>query len=105
MFLAKHDPAYIAHTQRKRNALINHQATTDSQEVKPIISEHYYHDVFMREFNIHFGFPRSDTCDKCDAMRVKINTVGNEDDKQELEKKLSDNLALAEQGYVALQKD
>ena len=37
MFLAKHDPTYIARMQRKRNALINHQATTDSQEVKPII--------------------------------------------------------------------
>ena len=105
MFLAKHDPTYIAHMQRKRDGLINHQATTDSHEVKPIISEHYYHNVFVREFNIHFGFPRSDTCDKCDAMRAKIDAVGNEDDKQELEKELSDHLALAEQGYAALRKD
>ena len=59
----------------------------------------------MREFNIHFGFHRSDTCNKCDAMRVKIDAVGNEDDKQELEKELSDHLALAEQGYAALRKD
>ena len=68
-----------------------------------LVPEQYYHDVFVREFNIHFGFPRSDTCDKCDALRVKINTVGNEDDKRELEKKSSDHLAMAEQGYVALQ--
>ena len=104
MFLAKHDPTYIAHMQRKRDALINHQATTDSQEVKPIISEHYYHDVFVREFNILFGFPRSDTCNKCGAIRVKIDAVGNEDDKQELEKELSDHLTSADQGYASTVK-
>ena len=38
-------------------------------------------------------------------MRAKIDAVGNEDDKQELEKELSDHLALAEQGYAALRKD
>ena len=28
---------------------------------KPFVSEHLYHDIFVNEFNINFGFPRSDT--------------------------------------------
>ena len=60
----------------------------------------------MNEFNIHFGFPRSDTCcDTCDSLKVKIDTAENEEDKTELEKELQDHLALAEQGYQSLRKD
>ena len=104
MFLGKYDPTYVAHMERKREALINHQLA-DSEEIKPLVSEHYYHDIFVNEFNIHFGFPRSDTCDTCDSLKVKIDTAENEEDKTELEKELQDHLALAEQGYQSLRKD
>ena len=64
----------------RREALKNHQPA-DSEEIKPIVSEHYYHDVFVTEFNIHFGFPRSDTCGTCDSLRVRIDATENEEDK------------------------
>lgn len=105
MFLAKHDPSYVAYLQRKREAVINHQPFTE-QDAKPIVSEHYYHDIFVTEFNIHFGYPRSDTCDTCDRLKVKIDAVDNDEKEKELlEKELQDHLALAEQGYDSLQKD
>ena len=104
MFLAEHDPPYVAYLQKKREAVISHQPVTE-HEVKPIVSEHYYHDVFVNEFNIHFGYPRSDTCDTCDGLKVKIDAVDNDEEKLILEKKLQDHLALAEQGYDSLRKD
>ena len=76
MFLGKYDPTYVAHMERKREALINYQLA-DSEEIKPLVSEHYYHDIFVNEFNIHVGFLRSDTCDTCDSLKVKIDTAEN----------------------------
>ena len=104
MFLAEHDPTYVACMERRREALINHQPA-DSEEIKPIVSEHYYHDVFVTEFNIHFGFPRSDTCSTCDSLRVRIDATENEEDKAKLEKELQDHLTLADQGYQSLRSD
>ena len=45
--------------------------TTSAEiEKKPIVSKHYYHDFFVQEFNTHFGYSRSDTCDTCDHLRL-----------------------------------
>ncbi len=104
MFLAKHDSMYAACMERRREALINHQAA-DSEEIKPVVSEHYYHDVFVKEFNIHFGFPRSDTCDTCDSLKINIDATENEEDKAKLEKELQDHVTLADQGYQSLRTD
>ena len=78
MFLAEHDPPYVAYLQRKREAVINHQPFTE-QDVNPIVSEHYYRDIFVTEFNIHFGYLQSDTCETCDRLKVKIDAVGNDE--------------------------
>ena len=53
----------------KRKVLINHQPL----DFLTIISKHYYHDVFVNEFNLQFGYPHSDTCDTCDALKLKID--------------------------------
>ena len=39
---------------------------------KPLASEHFYHDIFTGEFNIYFGYPRTDTCSTCDGLQLKI---------------------------------
>jgi len=104
MFLVKHDPQYVECMERRREALINHQEV-DSVEIKPIISEHYYHDIFVKEFNIHFGSPRSDTCDKCDSLQIRIDAAESDEDKAKLRQELQDHLKLADQGYASLHKD
>ena len=91
MFLDKHDPAYIGYMERQRDALINHQTSTSPPQ-KPIVSEHYYHDVFVKEFNLHFGFPRSDTCDTCDSFKIRIEAPGTEEDKAKLREELQAHL-------------
>ena len=49
MFLAKNDTEYVVHMERRREALISNQPACESNAVdrKPIISKHYYHDVFV----------------------------------------------------------
>lgn len=66
----------------RREALINYQEV-DSVEIKPIISENYYHDI-VKEFNIHFRSPQSDTCDKCDSLQIRIDPAESDEDKAKL---------------------
>ena len=34
-----------------------------------------YHDILVTEFNIHFGYPRSDYSSTCDGLAVQIEAV------------------------------
>ena len=104
MFLVKHDPRYVECMERRREALVSHQEV-DSEEIKPIVSERYYHDIFVKEFNIHFRSPRSDTCDKCDSLHINIEAAESDGDKAQLEQELQAHLMLAENGYASLRKD
>ena len=40
-----------------------------------LVSEHMYHDILVTEFNIHFGYPRSDYSSTCDGLAVQIEAV------------------------------
>ena len=104
-----HDPEYLAYVERRREALISHQEITESVERKPIISEHYYHDVFVNEFNIHFGLPRLDIGDNCDSLKIRTEEAETEEaetdeEKSKLKRELKDHLKLADQGYASLRK-
>lgn len=67
----------------EREPLIINYQEVDSVEIKPIISENYYHDI-IKEFNIYFGSPRSDTCDKCDSLQITIDPAESDEDKAKL---------------------
>ena len=60
--------------------------------------------MFVSEFNIRFGYLRSDTCDTCDSLRIRIEASDNEE-KAKLEADLQDHLKLADEGYASLRKD
>ena len=87
MFLSAHNPEYLEYIKKKKEALMNHE-TVEIVEVKPIIvTNHYYNDVFVNEFNLHFGYPQSDTCDKCDHLNMEISTTTTSDgEKARLQK-------------------
>ena len=53
------------------------------------------------EFNIHFGYPRSDTCDVCDSLKLQMEQA-SESEKAALQKEHEDHLALAKCGYDTL---
>lgn len=55
------------------------------------VTESYYHNVFKTEFNIGFAPVKIDTCNTCDMLKAKIDTVsketGKEDELRVLERK------------------
>ena len=61
VFMEKHDLEYVKLQEENRERAISHQPV--QQIRKPIVTLHFYHDLFVTEFNIYFGYPRSDTCD------------------------------------------
>lgn len=102
-FLQKHDPEFVAIQKENQKRRIYHEAP---QEVrKPLVSEHFYHDLFVNEFNIHFGFPRSDSCGTCDSLRIKIDQASTDEEKQKLQKELDDHQMLAQKGYDTFHYD
>ena len=102
MFLEAHDPEYIQIQEDDVQRRIAHQPVEKLQ--KPLVSEHLYHDIFVSEFNIHFGYPRSDTCDTCDSLKLQIEQAA-ESEKAALQKKHEDHLAFAKCGYETLGYD
>ena len=99
LFLEKNDPEYIEYKKMQESGT----TSTTEIEKKPVVSKHYYHDVFVQEFNIHFGYPRSDTCDICDRLRLAIAETSA--DVEGLQEELSIHLEAAQEGYDALKKD
>ena len=56
LYLSAHNPEYLEYIKKKKEALMNHE-TVEIVEVKPIVTKHYYNDMFVNEFNLHFGYP------------------------------------------------
>lgn len=40
---------------------------------------------FVKEFNIGFGYPRTDTCSTCDYQEASVNSITDQKSKNELE--------------------
>ena len=53
MFLSAHNPEYLEYIKKKKEALMNHK-TVEVVEVKPIVTKHYYSNVFVNEFKSTF---------------------------------------------------
>lgn len=52
-----------------------HQMYLDNKYPHKPISYESYRNIFLKDFNIGFGYPRSDTCSTCDATVVKIESL------------------------------
>ena len=58
-FLEIHDPEYLKLEKESKCKKWCHELDQDQVSLwKPLVSEHFYHDIFVTEFNIHFGYPR-----------------------------------------------
>ena len=53
------------------------------QGVTPV-KESFYRNIFSRDFNLKFHAPRSDTCKKCEELKMNIATARNEEEKGRL---------------------
>ncbi len=101
-FLEIHDSEYIELEEENLRRKMSHEPALKLR--KPIVSQHFYHDLFVSEFNIHFGYPRTDTCSTCDSLQVKINEAVD-GERQVLEQKLEDHKSFAQMGYNAFHED
>lgn len=43
--------------------------------IKPNVTYDFYRNHFLTNFNLSFGYPRSDTCQKCDKLQNCITTA------------------------------
>jgi hypothetical protein len=101
-FLEIHDKEYIKLEEENLKRKMSHEPILEIR--KPLVSQHFYHDLFLTEFNIYFGYPRTDTCSTCDGLALKISgAVGEVKEKLELE--LESHKCLAQEGYNAFHKD
>ena len=64
-----------------------------------------YHDIFVGEFNIRFGYPRSHTFGTCDELKLQSEQASSDLEKASLEKKHADHFSLAKAGYDILRYD
>ena len=67
--------------------------------------EWLYRKIFNEEFNLSFGYPRSDTCETCDLLQVTIYASKSEAERAELQLELATHQEKASQGYRLLRAD
>lgn len=101
-FLEKHDPEYIQLQKEHQNCIMAHKAAPKLR--KPLVSEHLYHDIFVNEFNIHFGYPRTDTCNTCDRLILQ-SEAATESERPRIKETLEAHQLLAQEGYQAFRHD
>ena len=72
---------------------------------KPEVKEWLYRKIFNEEFNLSFGYPRSDTCETCDLLNVAIRGCMHEENRAKLQEELATHQEKASQGYQLLHAD
>ena len=43
-------------------------------ESRTPVKENVYHEIFNTKFNLSFGSPKSDTCNRCDLLQTSLKT-------------------------------
>ena len=100
--MERYDPEYIQLEEENKKHQMSHEPVKNLR--RPLVTEHMYHDIFVTEFNIYFGYPRTDSCSTCDGLKVHIGAA-TESERPQLEKTLEAHQQLAQEGYQAFQYD
>ena len=69
---------------------------------KPVVKEWLYRKIFTEEFNLSFGYPRSDTCETCDLLQIAIKASDSEVEREKLQREIAEHQHKASQGYLQL---
>lgn len=77
----------------------------NSNGKQPQVKEYLYRKIFNEEFNFGFGYPRSDTCEKCDLLKVSIDAAESANDRKKFQAELAEHHEKASQGYQSLRSD
>lgn len=76
----------------------------NNEESKPILKYDFFCRFFADNFNISFGYPRTDTCQTCDRLKNVIDVETNEESKIILETEKQIHISKAEFFYQDLKK-
>lgn len=68
-------------------------------------SLHYYREIFNTKFHLRFGLPRSDTCELCDSLYIKMRATNDPEVLKQLEIETKMHHARADSGYKSLDND
>ncbi|XP_072400529.1 uncharacterized protein [Diabrotica undecimpunctata] len=74
----------------------------DTPEFKPKVSYTYYRRVFVENFNLTFGHPRTDTCKTCDILDNKIKCAKDDETQNTLKVEKKVHLTKADTFYKDL---
>ena len=69
------------------------------------VKEWLYRKIFNEEFNLAFGYPRSDTCQRCDELKLAIANSQDEEERLTLTLAQAEHQCKAGQGYQSLRED
>ena len=85
-----------------RMYLANYETSSQASTVK----YHYYSKIFNEEFNLSFGYPKSDTCGTCENFRNELSSLTEDSlQRREVEKKHDTHIHSAEHFYSSLRSD
>lgn len=72
------------------------------KNMKPIVKYHYFSKYFKSNFNLSFGFPKTDTCQTCDQLKNVIDHETIPETKREFEIEKEVHMRKAEVFYTDL---
>lgn len=101
----KYLPDGLSIARMYRLYLEKYEPDLEEREGQPQVKEWLYRKIFNEEFNIGFGYPRSDTCERCDLLKVAIESAQTEEERSGLQTELASHHEKAAQGYQSLRSD
>ncbi|XP_071056373.1 uncharacterized protein [Onthophagus taurus] len=92
LYLEKHEPIQYRILQENGT----------NENFKPVVQYEFFRKYFTENFNITFGSPKSDTCQKCDKLIKQIDSADTEDEKNRLQTEESLHVSKAQTFYEKL---
>lgn len=80
-----------------------HRLYVQEHEGQAGISYSYYAKVFNEEFNLSFGYPKSDTCGVCEQFRIQLQSESS--DSSVVHERHEEHLRSADKFYSELRFD
>lgn len=93
LYLQKYEPVQYRILQEK-----NHE------NFKPVVKYEYFRKYLTENFNISFGSPKSDTCQKCDKLVKQIDAATSEEERNTLQGEKSLHVVKSETFYKDLKE-
>lgn len=94
-----------AHLNIRKMFNLYEEKLTGSDESNAPVKEGVYRRIFNTEFILAFHVPLTDTCAKCDSLKIKIDATDDEEEKTALIKQKDDHLLEAEKTRNCLKED